>query len=264
MLRVKLSVAIKALSQDIRRAIHMAMEAGVHGVQVDLRYEVIPAQYGETARRQLLHYLNERGLQVASACFPLRGPLAAKDRLGERLSALNEAIEFAGKLKTRTLVIRAGRIPDAEEQSDEWSTLQSILSELAAAGNRNGVTLNLVPCGESVGQTRALVESIKTGPMCVDADLAAWIMNRQSIVTQIRELHDLIGHYEMRDAIRDVDGRGREVPVGQGEVDWQELFALIHETEFTGWLNVDRQGNSVQGTETLSAICFLQKFLPAV
>ncbi|WP_437223912.1 sugar phosphate isomerase/epimerase family protein [Planctomicrobium sp. SH661] len=262
MFRAKISVAMRAFSSDLRRALQTVMQIGAQGVQFDLRNDVTPAQYGDTARRQLLHYLNERGLQIASGHFPLRSPLAATERMGERIKALNDAIEFASKLKIRTLTLRAGRIPSEEDQ-ESVKTLQGVLSELAGHGNRVGVTLSLIPCGDTAAEMRQLVDSVKTGPVTVDADLGAWVLNRQPIVAQLRELHDLIGHFEIRDAIRDYDGRGKEVPVGRGEVDWDEVAALIEEMGYNGWLNVDRQEGSDQAGDIERAVKYLKNLLPS-
>lgn len=255
----RISIAMKTLEMGIRPAIDAAAQLGVQGIQVDLRTDLLTDDYGETARRQLLHLLQERQLQIASGHFPLRNPLASPDHLGPRMAALQAAIQFAGKLKIRNLTLRAGRIPGPED-TETRSTLHSLLSELAASGNRYGVALCLIPCGETPSELRELIGSIQTGAVLVDADLGAWVMNRQPIGTQLRELHDLIGHVEIRDAIRDADGRGREVSVGQGEVDWDEVMATLEEMGYSGWLNIDRQGGADRRGEIARAVKFLKKY----
>src|SRR5690606_27636599 len=112
--------------------------------------------------------------------------------------------------------------------------------------------------------TRTLIDSVKTGPVRVDADPAVWVLNRQSHVTQLRELHDIIGHFEIRDAIHGIDGRGEEVPVGQGAIDWDELLALIGEMEYSGWLNVDRQAGPDRAGDIAAGVKFLKKRLPGI
>lgn len=258
----RISIAIKTLEMGIRPAIDAAAQLGIQGIQVDLRTDLLTDDYGETARRQLLHLLHERQLQIASGHFPLRNSLASPDHLGPRMAALQAAIQFAGKLKIRYLTLRAGRIPNPED-AEAWSTLHSLLSELAAAGNRYGVALCLIPCGETPSEMRKLIGSIPTGAVLVDADLGAWVMNRQPIVAQLRELHDLIGHVEIRDAIRDADGRGREVAIGQGEIDWNEVMALMEEMGYSGWMNIDRQGGTDRQAELARSVKFLKKHWPA-
>jgi len=261
MFRARISLSLAALNLELRQAIETLAKWGVPGVQVDLRTELTADRFGETARRQFFHLLNERNLTLASGHFPLRNPIAAPEHLGLRLEALKSAIQFAGKLKIRRLTLRAGRIP-SEEDVEGISNVHSVLSELAGAGNHHGVILCLIPCGETATELRQFIQSIQTGPVLVDADLGAWVLNRQSVPAQLRELHDLIGHVEIRDAIRDADGQGREVPVGQGEIDWEETVALLSEMGYPGWLNIDRQAGTDRRGDLSRSVDFLKKRLP--
>lgn len=258
MRQAKISIALNGLKMGLRPAIDAAAQLGVQGIQVDLRTDFLSENYGETARRELLHLLSERNLRIASGHFPLRNPLAASEHLGPRLAALEAAIQFAGKLKVRSLTLRAGQIP-SQKDTEARSTFLSILNELAGSGNRYGVALCLIPCGESAAELRELISSIQTGPVLVDADLGAWVMNRQQVGIQLRELHDVIGHVEIRDAVRDADGRGREVAVGQGEIDWDEVTALLEEMAYSGWVNVDRREGTDPRGDIIRAVGFLKK-----
>lgn len=257
MLPARFSISTAPLGLPLKASLDHAAKSGAQGVQVDLRQEISPRDYGETARRQLLHTLKERGLQLASASFPLRSPLTARDHLDERLAAVREAIEFAGLLKVRLLTLRAGRIP-AEDQREERELLISLLSELAQAGNRHGVVLALLPAGDDPADLKALLEAVKTGPVQVVADPAAWLMHGQKPAAQLRDLHAVIGLFEVRDAVRDVDGSGREVPVGRGELDWDELAALIGEIGYTGWLNVTRTAGEDRAGDVSRAVRYLK------
>jgi sugar phosphate isomerase/epimerase len=261
MVHNRISVATASLQKNLKRGLEQAMQLGADGVQFDLRSEITPAEYGETARRQLLHALSEFGLRIAAGQFPLRSPLAARDRLDERLSALRKAIIFAGELRMPQLILRPGRIPN-DEQQDEQELFLGLLSELAEIGNRQGVEMCLIPSGSSGGEMLQLVDSIKTGRVSVAADPAAWILGHQNPLIELRGLASHIGHVSIRDAVRDLDGTGREVPVGRGEVDWDEFLALLSEMDYRGWLNVDRtEGNDRVG-DIGRAVQYVRSLLP--
>ena len=117
--RLQISVSTVDFQQDIKTALHTAMSMGATGVQLDLRQEVNARDYGETARRQLLHYLQERSLQIGSAAFPLRGSIAEPDRLDERTHAVRTAVTLAGQLKIRRLCLRIGRLGTLKP--DHWN-----------------------------------------------------------------------------------------------------------------------------------------------
>jgi sugar phosphate isomerase/epimerase len=261
MFRAKISVPTLALGSNLKRSLHAAMELGADGVQFDLYHELSVREFGPTARRQLLHALHERDMQPASAHVPLRSPLIDAEKLDARIAAIAEAIEFASHLKIRVLTLRIGRIP-AEESPEYEKLLLPAVTDLAAAGNRHGVVPCLIPCGDSAESLRSLIGRVRTGPLAVEADLGGWILSRQSPVSELRELHDFIQHVQIRDAVRDLDGLGKEVPVGRGEIDWDEIAALLNEMDYAGWMNVTRTGGNDPTGDIGRAIQYMRNLLP--
>lgn len=261
MFRVKISVASYELGQDVRTALHTAMTMGAQGVQFDLRSQVRPSDYGETARRQLLNYLSERDLKPASSTFSLRSSLFEKDRLEERLEAVRNAIVFASQLKIRVMTLRVGRLPESD--SDEYQNLiLPIICDLVTHANHFGVVICLIPAGDSPEALLSFLDEIKTGPVAIDADLGSWVLSGRSPSNQLRELHNVIGHVEIRDAVRDVDGIGQEVPLGRGEIDWDEIAGLLGEIEYSGWLNVRRSTGNDKIGDSNRAVQYLNNLIP--
>ena len=236
---MRLAVATQPFKQPLRQAIVTAAAAGVTGVQLDARSEVKPSEYGETARRQLLHELGERGLKIASLNFPTRHPLHAEEHLDARIAAVHEALQFAALVKAPGVIVRAGRVPD-DDESSERDRLRDILDDFARVGNHLGVTLCVTPAAEATAPLARLLEGIKSGPLGVDFDPATCVIAGRAPADDLRALHQFIAHVQVRDAIRDVDGTGQEVAVGRGEVDWPSLLAMITEIDYRGWLTVRR------------------------
>lgn len=262
MFRVKISVATYEFDQEIRSALHTAMKIGAQGVQFDLRQQLRPAEYGDTARRQILNYLSERNLQVASTHFSLRTSLFEKQRLDERLEAVRNAIVFASQLKSRVLTLRIGRLP-AETAPEYKDLIIPVCNDLATQANHYGVTICLIPAGDPADALLNFLEHIKTGPIAIDADLGGWVLSGRSTSEQLRSLNEVIGQVEIRDAVRDVDGVGEEVPVGRGEIDWDEVAALLAEMDYSGWLNVRRSSGTDKVGDSMRAIQYLRNLIPS-
>jgi sugar phosphate isomerase/epimerase len=258
---IKISVATHEFGQDIRTVLHTAMQMRADGVQFDLRNQLPATQYGETARKQLLNYLRERDLQAASAHFALRSSLFEKERLEERLEAVRNAMVFASQLKIKVFTIRIGRLPK-EDTPEYMNLILPIMSDLATHANHFGVTLCIIPAGDSAESLSALLNQIKTGPVAIDADLGSWVLSGRSPEKQLRELNQHISHIEIRDAVRDVDGVGEEVQMGRGEIDWDEIAALIGEMDYTGWLNVRRSTGNDKIGDSMRAIQYLRNLIP--
>ncbi len=257
MQRFRTAVATARFSPDLRDVVKLAAQAGATGLQFDARQQLKPANLSETGRRQLLHALSERELVVASLTFPLRRTLHDEEHLDTRVAAIKQAMQFAWDLKARVLTCRIGSIPETNEV-DEWSRLRDVLSDLAGHGNHVGVTLSITPAGDAPKTLLSLINAVSTGPLGVDFDPAERVMSRHDPVSSLRELHAVVTHVTVRDAIRDADGGGRETPVGRGECDWEQLLAVIDEMNYSGWLTVSRTAGDDPFGDACRAVQYVQ------
>ena len=247
MIPLRMAVATRSLGEPLRRSVQIAAEMGAAGVQFDLRNEVRPGEMSETGRRQLLHYLDELNLGVASAVFPTRRALYDLEELEIRLAATRQAMEFAYGLKTKVLTLRFGRIPE-EADAEDYQILRQVLGELARHANRVGVSLAVTPTRDDPARLLGFLSEIKEGPVGLNYDPAIFVMSGLNPSKALELLQAHLLHVVVRDGIRDMDGSGLEVPVGRGEVEWEEVLALLGEAEYAGWLTVDRtQGDDRPG-----------------
>ena len=88
--RMKLGVACRVFDGNVKQALNHAAELGLAGVQIDARNEMRAQDVSNTGRRQFLHWLSERGLQVGSVTFPLRRRLHDPDQIQSNVDALAE------------------------------------------------------------------------------------------------------------------------------------------------------------------------------
>lgn len=244
---LRIALATRCLNLPLRQSLRAAGEYGAAGVQFDVRDELRAVELTETGRRQLLHGLDEIGLKVASVTFPTRRGFTDETELEARIAATRSAMEFAWQLRATVLTLRLGRIP-TEKESKEYRLLHDVVSDLARHGNQVGVTLAVTPMHDSPESLKDFVGSISTGLVGVDFDPAAFLLGGQKPEAAFRELHQSIVHFTARDAVRDIDGGGVEVPVGRGEVEWIELLPLLAEIAYSGWVTVVRnQGGDKRG-----------------
>jgi sugar phosphate isomerase/epimerase len=252
---LRIAVATRGFDQPLRSALLTASRTGATGVQFDARNEVRPADLSATGRRELLHRLEELKLRPASFSFPLRRPLAEAAGLDERVAAIKAALQFAWDMNAPVLCVRPGRVPD-DPASADGRLLVDVLNDLARHGNRVGATLCLTPSREPADALARVLDSVSEGPIGVDFDPAAFVMAGADPAEAYRRLHSRIGHVTVRDGIRDMDG-GTEVPVGRGEVVWDELLAAIDESEFTGWQTVVRTSGDDRIGDITRAVQYL-------
>ncbi|MEX2287492.1 MAG: sugar phosphate isomerase/epimerase family protein [Planctomycetaceae bacterium] len=256
--RLKIAVAAHCFAGPLKRSLQAIAQSGARGIQFDAQNELKPAEFSETGRRQFLHHLDELGLSVASLTFPTRAVLYDLEQLEPRVAAIKGVLEFSAQLKARVVAMRIGRIPD-EPQAEEFLVLRDVLNDLCRYGNHVGATLAITPMSDSAESLKRLFATISSGPIGVNFDPANCIMSGQEVGANMRALHDVLIHIQIRDAIRDLDGSGQEVPVGRGQVDWEEFLALVDEAAYHGWLTVDRTQGEDQAGDVTRAVQYLRQ-----
>jgi sugar phosphate isomerase/epimerase len=244
------------LNRPLKPALALAAQFGAGGVQLDCRNELQPDELSATGRRELLHRLEEMRLSIAALDFPVRRGLFEGDRLDARIAALKQAMDFASLMRCRVVTVRAGGLPKGDEATKDLPL--AVLNELAGHGNHVGVTLAVGLGSESSASLRSLLGQVSAGPVGVSFDPVSVVSAGQSPVDAVAEWRTLLTHVMVRDAIREGEGSAREVPVGRGEVPWQELLAVIHELDYRGWFCVDRTQGEDRAGDAARAIQYIR------
>jgi sugar phosphate isomerase/epimerase len=259
MLPLRWAAASRCWNANWDTVLKGAVALRLDGLQLDVREELPPSALTETGRRDFLHRLRERGLQVASTWLPLKHPLYAEREQEGRIAFVRAAMTFTATLQSKLLCLRIGRIPEAADDP-QGQTLREIVSDLAAFGNHIGVTLAITPTAESVETLQTFLRQIKTGPIGVDFDPAYFAMAGEPTADSLRKLHADVLHVQLRDGLRDFVGGGQEAAVGRGTVDWAELLALLGEMDYRGWLTAirtqgdDKPGDLARGVKHLQRL----------
>jgi sugar phosphate isomerase/epimerase len=137
-----------------------------------------------------------------------------------------------------------------------------LLNDLAAHANHVGCSLNLIVSAFSAERIRQLLAKVKTGPVRITFDPATAVMTGSKPVSVYRDLYQQIGYVRARDALKDVDGAGVEVAVGDGTVDWLQLFPTFVEAEYAGWICVERTGGDHRREDVARGVSKLKKLIP--
>lgn len=257
--RHRLAVSTAHFGQTLRQSIRTAGKVGATGVHLNARSEVRPTDFSATGIRQFLHELAEASLSVASLGFLTRRSFYDQEKLEARVSATKIAMEFARQLQTNVLTVRVGSIP--EHDTNEYRLLVDVLNDLARHGNHVGATLCLTPVREQPQRLIELVNAVADGPFGIDFDVGAFAMAGIDPIASFRALHGCSHHVRIRDGLRDIDGGGKEVPLGRGDVLWDELLPVLEESNYKGWLTVERTTGDDRVLDTGLAIQFLRNIL---
>ncbi|MCA9004847.1 MAG: sugar phosphate isomerase/epimerase [Planctomycetaceae bacterium] len=260
MSRFKLAVATRTFGQPVKRAIKTAAQIGARGVQLDVQNEITPASFGASGERQFRKLLEEFNLSVASLRLPARRTLVDPEFLDERVSQIRSALEFAWRMKAPCLIIHPGTIQSTDNSN--FPMICEVLNDLARHASHIGTDLCIACERNSSAVIRELLSHVTAGFIGIDFDTAEMVYTRQDPEKTIRELYSWIKSYRLRDAVREMDGEGSEVPLGKGMVMWDQFLPLVLETGYQGWLTVDRTQGERKLEDCRSGISYLNSLLP--
>lgn len=255
---LRIAAATRHFNQPLKLAIETAADMGVQGLQIDARHELRPAELSESGRRQFKHELSERLMTLASFEYPTRRALTDPEDIDARIAGLKAVLDCSYSLGVTTVVARIGRIPE-DVESEKYHLLVDVLNDIARQSNKVGTILAVTPTIESVEPLKTLFEKITEGPLGLHFDPAGLLMNGCRPLEVYRELHDRVLTVQLRDGLRDIDGQGIEVPVGRGEIAWDELLALLDDGQFGGWFVATRSQGEDRIGDMARAIRFLRQ-----
>lgn len=240
MLQLKLGLQLESLQLPFRQALQVAAEMGVEGVEINARNDFRLEELSRTGIRHLRKMLSDLNLSVCSIYFPTRRGYGEIVELERRIDATKQAMSVAFELGSRIVVNQIGSIP-ADATAAEWPVLVQALSDLGRHGHRVGAWLaartGLDP-GERLAQ---LIAALPTGTLGVDFDPGSLIINGHSPDEAMRGLAPHVVSFRAFDAVRDASGRGMHVQLGRGSVDFPQLFGLLEEKHYAGYVVIERR-----------------------
>jgi sugar phosphate isomerase/epimerase len=152
-------------------------------------------------------------------------------------------------------------ISKAPSEPQNYAMLCEILNDLVGYGSHVGCVLQLQMARYDIDRIQQLHNDVRSGPFGIVFDPATATMTGAAPVYVLRTLYSQIGYIRGRDALADLDGAGVEVAVGDGKVDWLELLPTIAETEYNGWLCVERPGGEHRAEDVRTGVSRIRQIL---
>lgn len=236
----------------------MAAELGADGVEIDARRDLRPSEISHSGIRHLRKMLNDLNLRVVAIGFRTERGYNVEADLDRRIEATKRAMQLAYDLGAPVVVNHVGRVP-AEPEGVDWNLLIDALGDLGHFGQRVGVTLAARTGSESGAELKRLLDALAPGTLAVDFDPGNLAANGHSPVDAVAELGAAILHVHAKDGTRDLAlGRGVEVPLGRGSVDWAALLGALEEHGYRGYFTIERENADDPVLEVAQAMQFLR------
>lgn len=255
---LRIAVGLSSLKQPFKQALHTVAKLGATGVEIDARNDLRPSELSDTGRRQLRKMLDDLNLRIAAIRFPTQRGYDVEADLDRRIDATKQAMKFAYSLGASVVVNAVGYVPD-DSQQPAYTQLQTSLGDLARYGQHVGAMLACETGSEPIDRLIGLLDSLGEQAIGISYNPANLVINDYYTDDCLQVCAARILNVTARDAVRDLSrGRGIEVPLGRGSIDFPELLGVLEEQPYRGWFIVDRLQARDPVTEVGQAIQFLR------
>lgn len=256
MLKLKKAIRLESLNLPFKKALVTAAQIGAEGVEVNGRHDIRASEMSRTAVRHLRKMLTDLNLQVSAVHFPTRRGFGDTSDLGRRIEATKSAMAMAYELGCSVVVNNIGPIPD-DPQDDRWLTLVQALTDLGAYSQKAGAWV-AAQAGRESGETlKGLIDALPPQSLGVDFDPGDFFINGFSPNEEMKMLSEHVMSFRARDAVDLSVGRGIEVQMGRGSVDWASLLGTLEEKNYSGYLTVERSTNENSVQQCAQAMEYL-------
>lgn len=281
---MKIGVITDCFKKSHAEGIERAAELGLAGVQIYATTgSFSPETLTESDKAKYKNLLSERGLTVSALCGDMGGyGFERAEDNPIRIEKTKRIVDLAKEFGTSVVTTHIGVIPE-DKSEERYKVMLEALTECGLYAKERGVTLAIETGPEKAKTLLAFLKDTKGG-VGVNLDPANFTMvTGQDAVEAVYMLRDYIVHTHAKDgimldknqsptevyhafAVGGVDALNacqgfREVPLGEGEVDWDKYLAALREIGFDGFLTIERECGDDPSADIALAVDFLKSKL---
>ena len=279
---MKIGVITNCFKKPHREGIKLAASLGLSGVQIYATGgEFSPETLSKAEKLEYKKLLSDRGLVISALCGDMGGfGFEIAEDNPTRVEKTKRIIDLAEEFETKVITTHIGVIPE-DKSNPRYKVMLDALTECGLYAKEKGITLAIETGPEKAKTLLAFLEDTKGG-VGVNLDPANFTMvTGQDAVEAVYILKDYIVHTHAKDgvmldknqdptdvyhafAIGGVDALNacegfKEVPLGEGEVDWKNYLSALREVGYDGFLTVERECGDDPTKDIEKAVAFLKE-----
>lgn len=285
----KIGVIVDSFQAGLRGGLQKAREVGADGVQIyAVSGEMDPANLSASARKELRGYIASLGLEISALVGDLGGH-GFQDRAENpwKIEKSKRILDLAVELGTKVVTTHIGIVPE-DRNGAVYAEMQRACEELSTYASSLGAYFAIETGPEPAAHLREFLDTLSTNGLSVNFDPANMVMvTGDDPVRGVHTLKEYIVHTHAKDGIRlsAVDPREvygalsyekmdhaaiagmaehgpsfREVPLGEGQVDWPAYLQALQDIGYTGYLTIEREVGSRPEEDIAGAVRFLRGF----
>ncbi len=283
----KIGVIVDSFRVGVREGLVKARDVGANGVQIyAVTGEMDPANLSAAARKEWKDYIQSLGLQISALVGDLGGHGFQDKRANVgKIEKSKRILDLAVELGTNVVTTHIGIVPD-DRNGEVYESMHLACEELSRYATEMNAYFAIETGPETSAHLKQFLDGLGTKGVSVNFDPANMVMvTGDDPVQGVYTLKDYIVHTHAKDGIRlrEVDPREvygalgfepldhdkmaeqaesgdafREVPLGQGRVDWDAYLKALRDIGYNGYLTIEREVGTNPEADIAAAVQFLK------
>ena len=278
MSELKIGVIVDSFRCGLKDGLKKAAEVGAQGVQMYATTgELAPENLTSSKIKEVRDMVASNGLVISAICGDVGGGgFMFKETNHEKIEKSKRIMDNALEMGTNIVTTHIGCVPGVK--NDRYKIMQEACNELAEYGDKVGAYFAIETGPEPSARLRDFIRDLSAKAVRVNFDPANLAMvigekSDEAVVT----LMDYIVHTHAKDGIMlaktepeniyDPDFAHenvenieyfREVPLGEGSVDFNKYFAELKKANWSGFLTIERECGNDPYNDIKKAVEFLK------
>ena len=260
-------------------AVKKAAEVGATGIQMyAVSGEMSPENLTPQKIKEILDIIKSNGIIVSALCGDFGKGFGDQKLNPELIERSKKVVDLALDLDTNIVTTHIGVIPE-DKNHPRYQIMQEACYELAKYADSVGAHFAVETGPERAIVLKEFLDSLNSKGVSVNLDPANFVMvTGDDPVQAVYTLKDYIVHTHAKDGIKLFDkdpeiiyhiiedelesqAAFREVPLGEGSVDFPRYLAALDDIGYKGFLTIEREVGADPANDIAMAVNFLKNII---
>lgn len=273
MYQFPIGAMLESFKLETREAVKAAAAIGASGLQMYSTNGVnAPENLVGAMRKDLLNYVKDNGLVFSAICGDLGKGFMNRELNPQLVEKSKRIMDLAKDLECDIVTTHIGVVP-ADKNHERYKIMQEACFELAQYADSMGSHFAIETGPETAEVLKMFLDDLGSTGVAVNLDPANFVMvTGDDPVKAVYTLKKYIVHTHAKDGIKlrdknpeiiyhaiehdnwDNEPAFREVPLGQGSVDFANYLKALDDIGYKGFLTIEREcGNNPAADIKLAA-----------
>lgn len=276
MYQFPIGVMLDSFRLETKEAVKKAAEVGAKGLQMyATKGEYAPENLTPAKRKELLDIVKSNGLVFSALCGDLGHGFGKNEKNPDLIEKSKRILDLAKDLEINVVTTHIGVIPK-DANHERYKIMHEACFELSRYADEADAHFAIETGPEVAESLRLFLDALNSKGVAVNYDPANFVMvTGDDPVKGVYTLKDYIVHTHAKDGRRlyekdpeivygvleeeiKSDPSFIELPLGEGDVDFDGWLAALDDIGYKGFLTIEREVGEDPETDIRNAVVYLE------